>query len=168
MHKQVILYILFFPVISTVAQVTQPGNLTRMIKEKDSLLFTVGFNSCDIRQFEALISEQFEFYHDQAGITRNKSAFIEGTRNGLCTLPYKPIRKPEEGSMEVYPLMENGVVYGAIQTGVHRFYARENDHSEYLTSIARYTHVWILENGEWRLTKGLSYDHKVFGKPAED
>ena len=67
--------------------------------------------------------------------------------------------------MEVYPLENNGVLYGAIQTGIHNFYTIEDDNSEYLSCIAKYTHVWILENGNFKLSKGLSYDHRYFEKP---
>ena len=51
------------------AQTEKSSDLYQIIKEKDSLLFNIGFNNCDISQFENLVSEQFEFYHDQSGIT---------------------------------------------------------------------------------------------------
>ena len=44
-------------------------------------------------------------------------------------------------------------------------YAIEKHKSEYLTSTAKFSHVWIFEIGAWKLVEGLSYDHKVFEKP---
>jgi len=51
-------------------------------------------------------------------------------------------------------------MYGVTQTGVHRFYALEPGKSEYFTSRAKFTHLWKLENGEWKLLRSLSYDHQ--------
>ncbi len=168
MKRQLIVFFLIILTITSIGQVEETSELYKSIKEKDSLLFNVGFNTCDISQFENLISENFEFYHDQAGITNSKAGFISGIQNGLCKLTYKPIRLLAENKMEVYPLERNDVLYGAIQTGIHNFYAVEDNKSEYLTSIAKFTHVWILENGEFKFTKGLSYDHKDFEKPFDE
>jgi CubicO group peptidase (beta-lactamase class C family) len=164
-------FLLFHIVILSIvisAQTEKSTELYQIIKEKDSLLFNLGFNNCDISQFENLVSEKFEFYHDQSGITNSKSAFINSIQNGLCKLNYKPKRVVVENSLEVYPLKNNGTLYGAIETGIHHFYAIEKDSSEYLTSIAKFSHIWILENGNWKLSKGLSYDHKDFEKPIDN
>lgn len=142
------------------AQVEKSSELYITIKEKDSLLFNLGFNNCDIAQFKDLISENFEFYHDKSGITNSKSEFIQSIENGLCKLNYKPKRVLDKNSLEIFPLMKNGVLYGAIQNGIHKFYAIEKDNTEYLTSTAKFTHLWILENEKWKLTKVLSYDHQ--------
>lgn len=168
MKKQFLLFHLLFLSIAVSAQVEKSSTLYKTIKEKDSLLFNLGFNNCDIAQFENLVSENFEFYHDQAGITNSKAAFISGIQNGLCKLTYIPKRVLAENETGVYPLEKNGVLYGAMQTGIHNFYAAENNNPEYLTSIAKFTHVWILENGDFKLTKGLSYDHKDFEKPFDE
>ena len=143
------------------SQVDRSSRLYTALQTNDSLLFTVGFNTCDISQFENLLSDSFEFYHDKAGVTSTKSAFIAGIREGLCTLPYKPRRQVVESSLEVYPLEKDGVLYGAIQMGEHHFYAVEKDKPEHLTSTAKFTHVWLLENGGWKLSRGLSYNHQV-------
>jgi len=138
------------------------SELYRTLQEKDSLLFNVGFNTCDIRQFENLISDHFEFYHDLGGITKSKVEFISGIQNGLCKSEYKSRRALLRGSLQVYPLQQNGVLYGAIQTGKHRFYETGKNKQEYPTSIAQFTHVWLLENGVWKFSRGLSYDHQPY------
>lgn len=167
MNKRIIFFALLLNSILLFGQVEETSGLYKSIKVNDSLLFTIGFNTCDIRQFENLVSENFEFYHDQAGITSTKAAFISGIQNGLCKLAYKPKRVLADNKMEVFPLEKNGVLYGAIQTGTHYFYAVEANQTEYLTSVAKFTHVWILENGNFKLAKGLSYDHKDVEKPID-
>ncbi len=141
------------------SQVDTSSELYKTIKNRDSLLFNVGFNTCDISQFENLVSDDFEFYHDKAGITQSKAAFISDIKNGLCKLNYKPFRELVAGSMEVYPMEKNGVLYGAIQMGVHKFYAIEKDKPMYQTDMAKFTELWLLENGNWKLSRVLSYDH---------
>jgi len=165
MRRQVFYFLLIISSLTTFGQVDKTSALYKNIKEKDSLLFNLGFNNCDIKQFDNLINENFEFYHDQSGITNSKKEFISGIENGLCKLPYKPRRILSENKTEVFPLERNGVLYGAIQTGIHNFYAVEDSTSEYLTSVAKFSHVWILENGDFKLSKGLSYNHKDFEKP---
>ena len=140
-------------------QEADTSKLFRDLQKMDSLLFNIGFNTCDISQFEKLLSEEFSFYHDLSGITGSKAAFLENTRNGLCKLNYQPVRKLVPGSLQVFKLTNNGNVYGALQMGVHQFYAKEKDKPMYFTSIARFTHLWLLENGGWKLKQGLSYDH---------
>lgn len=168
MKRQIFLFFLLILSTKAFGQVEEASELYKIIKAKDSLLFNLGFNNCDIKQFENLVSGDFEFYHDQSGITNTKVEFITGIKNGLCQLAYKPKRELAKNKMEVYPLEKNGVLYGAIQTGIHNFYAVADNKPEYLTSIAKFTHVWILENGDFKLSKGLSYDHKDFEKPYDE
>lgn len=146
------------------AQVTDTTTLFKMLREKDSLLFSVGYNFCDIAQFENLLNDNFEFYHDEAGITFSKAEFIKGVREGICKLSYKPFRKLKDSTLTVYPLRKKGVLYGAVQEGVHEFYAIEKDGRKYLTSTAKFTSVWLLEQGSWKLSRVLSFDHQLPGK----
>ncbi|MCO6477618.1 MAG: nuclear transport factor 2 family protein [Phaeodactylibacter sp.] len=141
------------------AQAEEDSELFQTLRVKDSLLFNASFNTCDISRLQALVSEDMEFYHDQSGVTTSKADFIAGTENGLCKLPYKARRELVPGSLRVFPMKDNGQLYGALQTGEHRFYAKYPDKEEVLTSTAKFTHLWLLEEGEWRLARVLSYDH---------
>ena len=167
MKKHLLLIPLFFLTTITNAQVEKSSELYKTIKEKDSLLFNIGYNNCDIKQLKKLVSANFEFYHDQSGITKSKAAFIKSIENGLCKLNYKPKRVLDEKSLHIFPLNKNGVLYGAIQTGVQRFYAIKKNKEAYLSSIAKFTHVWMLEDGSWKLNRGLSYDHNEIDKPTD-
>lgn len=151
---------LLFFLTSITAQVEKSSELFKTLKTKDSLLFNIGFNTCDIKQFENLVSDDFEFYHDTAGVTTTKPNFISMFKNGVCKLPYKAIRKLDQNSLEVFQLKKNGILYGAIQKGVHRFYALEANKAKYFTSIANFSNVWLLENNNWKLSRSLSYNHK--------
>jgi CubicO group peptidase (beta-lactamase class C family) len=150
------------------AQEPHTSELYKTLRAKDSLLFTVGFNTRDIKPFEQLALEDLEFYHDNGGVTRDKKAFLDNTRNNLFTLSYLATRELVPGSLEVYPLKSGGVLYGAIQTGEHRFFATEKDKAPYFTSLATFTHLWLLDSGEWKLKRVLSYDHRTVDHPHTD
>ena len=136
--------------------------LFKLIREKDSLLFQIGFNQIDTLQVAKLISTDFEFYHDEHGITETKSGFLRNI-NGIRELPFKTWRTLVDSSMEVFPLYKENsqVLYGAIQNGVHDFYQQNEGEEARKTNIARFTHLWIIENGDWKLKRVLSYDHQV-------
>lgn len=133
-----------------------------LIKEKDSLLFQIGFNQIDTSQVSELATTDFEFYHDEHGITETKSAFVNNI-NGLRELPFKTWRTLVEGSMEVFPLYKDNsqVLYGAIQNGTHDFYQQIEGEDARKTNTARFTHLWIIEDGDWKLKRVLSYDHQI-------
>lgn len=48
-----------------------------LLAEKDSILFNLGFNHCDTTTLRNITSQDFEFYHDQAGITSSQQNFIQ-------------------------------------------------------------------------------------------
>ncbi len=50
------------------SQVDRTSELFKTLKLNDSLLLDIGFNTCDIKQFDNLVNDNFEFYHDEAGI----------------------------------------------------------------------------------------------------
>ncbi len=152
--------ILFVPLLLPLAAAGQ-DSLQQTMRRCDSLLFEVGYNNCDIPQLEALISDRFEFYHDKSGITSSKAEFVKSIREGLCTSPYHPSRKLVPGSLKVYPLHNNDILYGAITTGKHRFYENPPGEGPQFRSVAKFTLLWLLEDGHWRLKQGLSFDHQT-------
>ena len=137
------------------AELQQYQELFRL---KDSLLFSQGFNHCDTAQLRVLTSSDFEFYHDQSGVTTSQDAFIQGIA-GLCHMSYKPTRELAPNSMTINLLRNNGEIYGVIQSGEHRFYGEEEGKPKYLTSTAQFTHLWIMEDDAWKLKRVLSYNH---------
>lgn len=158
-NQSIILFL--FVNFSVFAQIDRKSDLYKTILSKDSLLFNVGFNTCDISQFENLLSENFEFLHDKDSIS-DKKKFLHNFRNGLCKSPktYQSRRELLAESTEIYPLYKKDKLYGAIQNGAHTFYETKIDKIETYASTAKFTHLWLLENGIWKLSKSLSFDHQ--------
>lgn len=161
MKKHLLTLCLILTTYAAFAQVDKNSPLYKTILLKDSLLFNIGFNTCDISQFENLLSEKFDFFHDKSGIS-DKPKFLTDLRKGLCGNPtnYQSRRELLPEGTVVYALYNNGVLYGAIQEGVHQFFEKQSGKLEKFGSSAKFTHVWILEKEEWKLSKSLSFEHK--------
>lgn len=146
----------------TNAQVKTDSELYKVILSKDSLLFNIGFNTYDIHQFEDLLAADFEFFHDKDSMSL-KPSFLYNLRNGLCKSPstYQSKRVLKNEGTKIYPMSKNGVLYGAIQVGIHEFYEKIDGQKENFGSTAQFTHLWLLRNGEWKLARSLSYDHQA-------
>jgi CubicO group peptidase (beta-lactamase class C family) len=161
---QLLFFFLFLSTKVCYAQLKCSDALYRTIIEKDSLIFSLGFNNCDITQFENLMSDNLIFLHDKNGIS-NKQKFLSDLKNGICKGPsvrqVKRILQKE--STEIYPLYKDGIIYGAVQNGIHLFY----DNTEITPGVARFSHVWQLEDGTWKLTTSLSYHHQPYSKHSQ-
>jgi hypothetical protein len=141
------------------AQVDKYSYLYKTILSKDSLLFNIGFNTCDTKQFEVLLSDDLKFYHDKDGIS-DKTKFLLDLKNGICnTLENRQVKRfLVKESTEIFPLYQNGILYGAIHNGEHLFSEKRESQS----GIAKFTNVWKLENGEWKLAASFSFDHQAY------
>lgn len=145
------------------AQVARESDLFQALLAQDRTFFERGFNACDLDYLETVVHPELRFYHDQGGF-QDRDAFFEATRGNICGTPErKPVRKVDEDSLEVFPLYENGVLYGAIQRGIHYFSIRVPGKPDDLTGKARFTHVYVLDDGRWLLKEVLSYDHQPAG-----
>jgi Domain of unknown function (DUF4440) len=130
------------------------------LEERDRKLYDIVFKTCDLEALRGLVAADFEMYHDKSGlVAKSGSQFVMNIRY-LCDRrmwgeDYPARRELVEGTLEVHPL--NG--YGAIQTGVHRFY-REGGAQP--VEVSRFTHIWKKDaDGEWKLARAMSYDHKM-------
>jgi CubicO group peptidase (beta-lactamase class C family) len=143
----------------SLAQLDKNAALYKTILSKDSLLFDIGFNHCDIKQFDDLLSENLKFYHDKDGVS-NKTKFLNDLKNGLCKSPEtrQVIRVLVKENTEIFPLHRNGILYGAIHNGEHLFY----ESKDAKPGFAKFSNVWVLENDQWKLQTSLSYGHKVY------
>ncbi|WP_460219522.1 nuclear transport factor 2 family protein [Psychroserpens sp. MEBiC05023] len=148
---------------------TTHSEVYNILKANDSLLFERAFNACETQYLKQLIAEDFEFYHDIGGIESSKEGFIKSMRNGICNSnnATKSRRELVEGSLEVFPLKNNGEIYGALQNGVHKFFETTNG-KEVAGSIAKFSHLWILENDTWLLKRVISFDHQMQDQPITD
>jgi hypothetical protein len=142
------------------AQTDKKSALFLELKQQDSLFFEKSFNQCDIAYLESKMTQDLKFYHDQSGF-QDRKKFFENIHQYICSpSSKKPIRKVDANSLEVFPLYNNGKLYGAIQMGIHHFYIREQGKEDIHTSTAKFTHVWLIQEGIWKLSEVLSYDHR--------
>jgi Domain of unknown function (DUF4440) len=133
--------------------------LTATILQKDSLFWTA-YNQCDTDNFQEFFTADVEFYHDKGGITNGLDNLMALTKKNLCgTNNFRLRREVVEGTVKVFPLHTNGVIYGAIISGEHVFYILENGKEPRLDGLAKFTHVWLLNDGNWKMARILSYDH---------
>ena len=129
-----------------------PGLFTE-IAHMDSVMFDA-LNAHDLDKLMSTFDSSLEFYHDKGGVSnfeQNKKAlgdlFERNKTTGLR-------RDLVPGSMEVYPIKD----YGAIETGLHRFCHEENGKQD--CGTFKFLHIWQKKNGEWKVTRVASYDHK--------
>ena len=118
----------------------------------DSILFDASFATCDAAKANPIFADDVEFYHDETGFASGEQV-REDTRRltASCPSDHGITRSVVPGSLRVYPI-EN---YGAVQIGVHRF----DERGAATSTLARFVHVWHLQDGEWRLARVLSLDH---------
>jgi hypothetical protein len=132
------------------------------IGKADRTLFASVFDNCDTQTLSTLVADDFEMYHDKGGLTATSGRqFVEAIER-MCARQktgedYRARRELVPGTMKVYPLNN----YGAIQVGEHRFYQLLPGKPEKLVEIALFTQVWKQEANEWKLTRVLSYDHRL-------
>jgi hypothetical protein len=127
--------------------------LYNTIASLDSAMFSA-FNNRDISVLQNFLSEDLEFYHDFGGVT-NYTQNIEAFKKTFAS-DRKLRRVLVSGSMEVEPIKD----FGAVQTGVHRFYVTEKGQKEKLSSEAKFVNLWQNRNGVWKITRIISYGHR--------
>lgn len=132
--------------------------LSEVILIQDSL-FWMAYNSCDTMQMQKFFTSDVEFYHDKGGITLGLEKLMVTTKSNLCgPNDFRLRREAVPGTVKVFPLQSADVIYGAIISGEHVFYIRQGG-KERLDGLAKFTHLWLLKDGSWKMTRVLSYDH---------
>ena len=131
----------------------QAASLETTIAALDDAVFAA-FNRCaDPAQLQAharYFAPDVEFYHDTGGVTWTREAMLANTRQHACG---HYTRSLVPGSLRVSPIKD----FGAIATGVHRFCQAGAARCE---GEADFAMVWRLRDGEWQVTRVLSYGHR--------
>lgn len=126
-------------------------DLFQTILSLDGALFaSASFEACDLEKFKSFFANDVEFYHDQTGLTVGIETVAQQVEQNLCG---KVRRELVSGTLEVFPM--HG--YGAVQTGVHRFYQPKAGPEP--TGEAKFLHLWRYNDGTWKITRVISYDH---------
>ncbi|WP_246022028.1 hypothetical protein [Flavobacterium cellulosilyticum] len=89
MKKQLVPLLFFLTTFSAFAQVDNNSDFHKTILSKDSLLFELGFNHCDLKHFEVLLSENLKFYRDKDGISDKKKFLYDLKKD------FAKIQKPD-------------------------------------------------------------------------
>ena len=144
--------VLFISMVPVVAG-DPPTKLFLELEALDKALFKAGYD-CHLDAFDQLMTEDLEFYHDQAPTSLSREAFKEAIAN-LCAAEGRLRRELVPGSLQVYPMFD-----GAVQMGVHRFYTKNQAGELVEGSTAKFIHLWKKKNGKWLLARVISYDHQ--------
>jgi hypothetical protein len=127
-----------------------PEPLFQTIQFLDTQLFDA-YNHCDLEKFGSLLADDLEFYHDKSGLSVGRQALVEGIKNNICG---KVTRELVPGTLEVYPIAK----YGAVEIGVHRFHHPGHEDTEPVGE-AKFIHLWQNNDGAWKITRVISFDH---------
>jgi hypothetical protein len=133
--------------------------VTRAVMARDGA-FWAAYNKCDVPAMAEFFTEDVEFYHDRGGVTRGHADFVKELRDRLCGNPDSRLRREAvEGTVRLFPLKKDDVVYGAILSGEHVFYVLDKGKADRLDGRARFTDLWMLKDGVWKMSRILSFDH---------
>lgn len=141
---------------SPVAVTHVPDQLFSTVAALDKKLFDA-YNTCDLATMGDLVTDDLEFYHDKTGLSVGKQVFLDAIKNNICG---KTQRQLVPGSMEVYRLDH----YGAVEMGLHRF--THPGHEDWGVGEAKFITLWRLKDGNWKITREISYDHESANQPT--
>lgn len=130
------------------------------LMKRDAEFFEVFFTGCDVPRVTGMLTPDFEMYHDKGGFVADGAAGFIAEYAKSCEARKAPDawrsrRELVPGTMTVHRIEG----YGAIEQGDHVFYERKGNGPEKKVGKARFTQLWKLEGGTWKLARVLSYDH---------
>jgi len=137
----------------------RPG-LADEIRRADAEFFRAFFDTCDIEAVRRFVADDFEMIHDKGGVVATSGPDFVRITQDKCKrqadgTDFLSTRKLVPESLRVYPIQDDG----AIEIGTHTFYAVKPGEPDRLTETGQFTHYWKQENGQWKLSRVLSYDH---------
>lgn len=140
----------------------QDSHLIDGVRKADSLLWAA-LGRCDIGEMKKYYSSDVEFYHDKNGIISGADVLAAYFMNGPCSnadsLTPRSFIAPE--SYKIYLMQEKGETYGAVVTGGHLLYAGEKGIKERPVGSAKFTSLWLLDGGAWKVKRILTYDYQA-------
>ena len=131
----------------------------RTVRALDSAFWN-SYNTCDIDALNKYFTRDIEFYHDKGGQMKVIDELVATSRRNLCSDDnFRLRREAVEGTVKYFPMHSEGKTYGAILSGQHLFYILKKGKSPRLDGLARFTHLWLLTEDGWKMSRVLSYDH---------
>ena len=136
---------------SAVEQAADP--LFDTISALDTAVFDA-FNNCSspeqLEKHASYFAPDVEFYHDTGGVTWSRQEMLANTEKYVCG---NFRRELVPGTLKVFPIKG----FGAIAQGSHRFCQFASGKCE---GIADFVIVWSNQDGNWQITRVLSYGHR--------
>jgi len=139
-------------------QAAAQGDPTAAVTARDTA-FWQAYNACDTAAMRTFFTEDVEFYHDRGGATIGLAVLGKALDTSLCGGANKIRRAPVPETIRVSVMRKGEEVYGAIVSGEHLFYVREEGKPEFLDGRAAFANLWLLKDGVWKMSRILSYDH---------
>jgi hypothetical protein len=135
--------------------------LFKKLASLDSSLFATAY-TCNPEKNVTFFTEDIEFYHDKGGPTYSRKTFMESMTKNFCSpRKFELRRKLVQGTLKHFSMYNNKVLYGVVQMGEHRFYEYDpSTKKETWTGVAKFTHLWENKEGDWKISRVLSYDHQ--------
>lgn len=136
--------------------------LTEAVRARDAALFALVFDACEPEQLRAMVTPDFEMYHDRDGVVATSAdAFVSGYARSCAERrapdAWRSRRELVASTLNVHPVPG----FGAIEDGEHIFYERRGNGPERLVGRARFTQLWRLTPTGWRLARVFSYAHRA-------
>lgn len=134
------------------------------VKAADAALFEAFFERCDPARLAALVTPDFEMYHDKDGVVATSGdAFVALYAKG-CAAKKAPDAWRSRRALLPETLRVDPVPgFGAIEEGDHVFYERKGDGPEKLVGKAHFVQLWKKTPDGWRVSRILSYAHQAVG-----
>ena len=124
--------------------------LFNKVANLDSLLFAA-YNSKNLDLMKTYFTNDLEWYQDNGGLIDFEKVFINF--KSIFQRDYDLKRNLIKESLEVHPIEG----YGAIEIGKHQFKHIENGKLEIGTF--KFLMIWKNDNGNWKISRVISYDH---------
>ena len=124
--------------------------LFNKIAQLDSALFAA-YNSQNLTLLKTYFTKDLEWYQDNGGLMGYEKVFANFQE--IFNKDYELKRILVEGSLAVHPIQG----FGAIEIGRHQFKHIENGKLE--VGTFKFLMIWKNENGTWKISRVVSYDH---------
>ena len=128
--------------------------LFETISALDTAVFDA-FNHCSVpeqlQKHASYFAPDVEFYHDNGGVTWSRQDMLANTQKYVCG---NFRRELVTDTFKVFPIKD----FGAIAQGSHRFCQFADGKCD---GIADFVIVWSNQNGQWQITRVLSYGHRA-------
>ncbi|MGO4293336.1 nuclear transport factor 2 family protein [Chitinophaga sp. RAB17] len=169
LNTTILILITGFGIQTSTAQNAKGADaLFRQLAYKDSMLFDIAFNTCNVKAIGTVLSKDFVFFHDNGydGITVDQSlSSFTANLEKFCANPDNKMRREiVKGSLQAFAVGADE----AVQTGVQRLYMIRKNQPEQLIEASKFTRTWKKTAGDWKMTQETDFLVKTqFDPPSK-